>query len=222
MQLGEAREGYVRWITVTKDLSPHTIRAYASDISALEQYLGKQTLVSRLTNPRIVAFIEVQRAGGLSSASIRRRVSGLRGFCKWLLHQGLLQSDPWAGASIALARGRKLPRALPGHDLARLLRSLRVAAGADDLDPLDPERVFQRTTLLAVALMVMTGARVSEVVNIRCCDIDLAGGSIRILGKGRRERQVFLTSDWTRKAVSTYLKTRACSMSTDVGHFVFG
>ena len=209
MQLREAREEYLRWLAVTKDLSGHTIRAYASDISALERHLGSEAFVSQLTRTRLVAFVEEQRAGGLSPPSLRRRVSGLRGFCKWLNCEGVLPSDPWAGVTLAIRRARTLPRALPAHDLGRLLRSLRSSArAAGDPTLVGPDEAFHQTTLLAVTLMITTGVRVSEVVSIKCQDIDLVEGSIRILGKGRRERHVFLANDWIRGFTSAYLETR--------------
>jgi integrase/recombinase XerD len=76
----------------------------------------------------------------------------------------------------------------------------------------DSEAVLQHpnesTTLLAVALMIATGVRVNEVVGIKCRDIDLRGRSLRLLGKGRRERQVFLTNDWITDLTHAYLTTR--------------
>jgi integrase/recombinase XerD len=63
--------------------------------------------------------------------------------------------------------------------------------------------------------MVATGARVNEVVSITCDDIDLPNRSVRILGKGRRERQVFLTNDWIKELTAAYLTTRA---ALDVDH----
>jgi site-specific recombinase XerD len=57
--------------------------------------------------------------------------------------------------------------------------------------------------------MIATGVRVNEVVSIRCQDIDLSGRRLRIVGKGRRERQVFLTNDWIESLTAAYLRTRA-------------
>ena len=71
------------------------------------------------------------------------------------------------------------------------------------------DRPHAATTLLAVALMVATGLRVSEAVSIRCHDIDLASGALRVVGKGRRERQVFLTNDWIEGLTRSYLRSRA-------------
>jgi site-specific recombinase XerD len=211
MQLGEAREQYVRWLLVGKDLSPHTIRAYESDIVALERHLGSGARVAGLNRPRLLAFIEEQRAAGLSPSSIRRRASGLRGFCGWLVTSGLLETDPLADMVVGAARSRRLPRLLRTHELDCLLRSLRRAAAVDSARTLNQvlDHPHQCTTLLAVSLMVATGARVNEVVTVRCDDVDLHNRSMRILGKGRRERQVFLTNDWIKELTAAYLRTRA-------------
>jgi integrase/recombinase XerC len=222
MQICQAREQYVRWLLVTKDLSPHTIRAYDSDIAAFERHLGIRALVEQIDRDRLIVFIEEQRAAGLCSTSIRRRASGLRGFCKWLLSCSLLGSDPWVGTTVAAGRSRKLPRILPTHELDRLFLSLLKTAGVDDASDSDEvlHRPHESTTLLAVALMVATGVRVNEVVGIKCQDIDLPGRSLRIVGKGRRERQVFLTNDWITGLTRAYLKTRA-ALGLEHPHLLF-
>jgi site-specific recombinase XerD len=211
MELGQARRRYIRWLLVTRDLSPHTIRAYDSDIAAFEQHLGTDVAVTQINRDSLVAFIEGQRESGLSSKSIRRRASGLRGFCGWLRSSGLLNSDPWAGTSVAVGRSRKLPRIVSTQELDRLILFLRKTSGVDGTN--DPEAVLERphesTTLLAVALMVATGVRVHEAVGIKCADIDLPNRSLRLVGKGRRERQVFLTNDWITSFTGAYLTTRS-------------
>lgn len=222
MQVRQAREQYVRWLLVTKDLSPHTIRAYDSDIAAFERHLGTRSVVNQIDRNRLVAFMEEQRAAGLSSMSIRRRASGLRGFCKWLLSARLLTLDPWMGTTVAVGRSRKLPRILPTHELDCLLAALRKASGTDDASDTDEVlcRPHESTTLLAVALMVATGVRVHEVVGIECDNIDLPSRSLRLVGKGRHERQVFLTNDWITGLTRAYLKTRA-ALGLEHSHLLF-
>jgi integrase/recombinase XerD len=91
-----------------------------------------------------------------------------------------------------------------------LLHSLRFSAGLKEVT--DANQVLRRptetTTLLATALMVATGARVHEVVDLRCTDIDLSGRSLRITGKGRRQRQVYLTNDWITGLTEAYIEAR--------------
>lgn len=213
MQISEARERYFRWLDATRDLSPHTIRAYAGDLISLERHLDPNIDVKELDRESLVSFIEAQKGSGLSPASLRRRSAALRGFCRWLHSRDLLESDPWSGTSLTLGRSRRLPRILPVHELDRLIEALKLAARVEADGTPDPQLVAKRfhesTTLLAVTLMVATGVRVHEVVGIRYQDIDLPGRSIRLVGKGRRERQVFLTNDWLTSLTGAYIAARS-------------
>lgn len=211
MQICRARAQYIQWLIATRDMSPHTIRAYESDIAVFNRHIGLWAGVREIDRESLIGFIDAQKQDGLSPRSIRRRASALRGFCKWLVSRDLLEIDPWASTQIAVGRERKLPRAVATHELDRLLRLLRGNAALEDaIWPDAPlARPHEATTLLAVALMVATGVRVHEVVGIDRRDIDLSNRSLRLLGKGRRERHVFLPNDWIVDLVRAYLKTRA-------------
>jgi integrase/recombinase XerD len=173
--------------------------------------------VSRIDREHLVTFVERLRNAGLSAPSIRRRVAAIRGFSKWLLERQLLESDPLVGFELPAGRRRTLPRVIPPHDLARLLLHLQRAALITQQPRPDAVRArpHQSTTLLGVVLMLTTGIRVHEVVGISCGDIDLQTLSIRILGKGRRERHVFLTNSWLTALTKTYLTARA---ELDIAH----
>jgi site-specific recombinase XerD len=219
MQIDQARTQYIRWLLATRDLSPHTIRAYNGDLASFERYVGADFEVEEIDRDSVISFVEKQKAAALSPASLRRRAAALRGFCRWLQSQGVLVADPWSGASLTLGRTRRLPRTLPVHELDLLIAFLARAARVDAGRPPDrrsiEERPHESTTLLAVALMVATGVRVNEGVSIRCQDINLPGRTLRLVGKGRRERQVFLPNDWIAGLTRTYIEARS---SLGVGH----
>jgi integrase/recombinase XerD len=129
-----------------------------------------------------------------------------------MLSENHLAEDPWNGAAIAFGRSRKLPRFLPAHDLERLLAFLKTLAGPEAWSgnaAAIQNRPHEGTTLLAIALMLATGVRVHEVVGIECGDVDVAGQTIRLVGKGRRERRVYLTNDWITRLTTAYLEARA-------------
>jgi site-specific recombinase XerD len=224
MRIDKARERYIRWLLATRDLSPHTIRAYEADLASFQRYLGAGSAVAKIGQEDVLSFIERQKADNLSPASLRRRAAGIRGFCRWMLSQGLLVSDPWSGATLALGRPRRLPQTLPAHELDRLMGFLTLAAGVNAGAEPDSRAVAERphesTTLLAVALMVATGIRVNESVHIRCRDIDLPGRALRLVGKGRRERKVFLTNDWIAGLTSAYIEARSL-LGLDHPHLLF-
>src|SRR5213075_825430 len=108
MDVSDAREGYARWLLVGRDLSLHTVRAYDADVAAFAQHLGSGARVCDIDRESVVAFLEHQRAAGLSSASVRRRAAGVRSFCRWLVASELLAHDPSNGASAPAGRSRKL------------------------------------------------------------------------------------------------------------------
>lgn len=213
MRIREARAAYIRWLRVTKDVSPHTIRAYDGDLAHLERFLGSAASVDRFDREDVVSFFEQQKADGLAASSLRRRASAVRGFCRWMHSEGWIGAELQSGTSIARSRSRKLPRALTRDELAQLIRFLTFAAGVNAGAAEDPKAVRKRpheaTTLLAVAMIVATGVRVQEAVGLKCGDIDLSGRTVRLMGKGQRERQVFLTNDWIAGLTSAYLVARA-------------
>ena len=211
MEVQEAQRRFVRWLETTRNLSPHTIRAYSGDVAALCNYMGPDAPVDDVSGDLIVNFVEVQRAGGLSATSLRRRLTALRSFSRWLIAIGALNSDPWSQMSLQIRRSRKLPRTVPAVEVNRLLDYLCDAAAVPNriVDKAVFTRPHQAITLVAAALAISTGLRVSEVVGIRCLDLDLADGSIRVTGKGSRERIVFITSTWLKQTMSAHLATRA-------------
>ena len=212
MHIRNARTRYMRWLLVARDLSPHTVRAYGGDLAGFERHLGPRAEVDEVDGDTLVSFLEMQKEAGLSPASLRRRASALRGFCRWLLSEGVLETDPWSGTGITFGRSQRLPRVLAAHELDRLLAFLRATAGVGQPGESPAsirKRPHESTTLLAVALMLATGVRVHEVVGIKCEDVDLPSRSIRLLGKGRRERHVYLTNDWITDLVGAYMEARS-------------
>jgi len=66
MQIDQARTRYIRWLLATRDLSPHTIRAYDSDLASFERYVGADFDVEKIDQDSVISFIEKQKAAVLS------------------------------------------------------------------------------------------------------------------------------------------------------------
>ena len=211
MPISEAKGQYLDWLESRRDLSAHTVRAYGIDISEFERFLGENPSLLQLNKTSFDAFLLKQRNSGLAPASVRRRAAGLRGFSKWLKACGLLESDPLSEVEAPPVRARKLPRIAQTQHLTRLLRTLREGIDLDDGKTVATklaDRPHQATTLLAVTLMLTTGMRVSETAGIELSNVSLSDRSIRLLGKGNRERQVFLTDPWITEFVEFYISAR--------------
>lgn len=205
-----SRTCFVSWLHETQDLSPHTIRAYNSDVLAMIRFLGSTAPMAALDETSIYSFFEQERARGICPSSLRRRACGLRRFCFFLEQQEYLDSSPWPSNGFTFRRTRSLPRDVPGDDLARLIAHLIQLTEierdiATDIPLRQPNAA---TNLLATSLLITTGLRVAELVTLRAADVDVRNRTIHVMGKGRRERVVYLTNDWITHLASAYLLTR--------------
>ena len=210
MQLGQAIRSYIHWLEVARAMSEHTLRAYCGDLAALENFLGPATPAGSINSETLVGFIAAQRGLGLTAATIRRRASAIRGFCQWLQGTGAVVDDPWRGVDVRIRQPKRLPRPARDESIKRLLASLCRSAEVSRVSvPVGPfDRPYQANTLVAVTLMLSTGMRVGEAVALRCDDIDLGARSVRVMGKGAQERQVYLSGEWIVGLVQAQLKTR--------------
>jgi site-specific recombinase XerD len=211
MELRSALSQYQHWLEATHELSEHTTRAYAGDLTMFVNGLGRESNVDVITKSALLEFVGSQRGRGLSGSSVKRRVSAVRGLCKWLIDSGHLQTDPWEGLVLSLPSPRRLPRAIPESDVSGLVRDLRarIDAGECPMDRLTSRHRATVTTLLAVVLMVSTGLRVAELASLLVDDIDVEAGTIRVLGKGRRERMVYVSDTWIAELLVDHLATRS-------------
>lgn len=218
MNLQQATTAYLNWLATTRTMSEHTLRAYQSDLLSLTRRLGASCPVGSLCAETLVGFIVWQRQEGLAPSTIRRRASAIRGFCEWLKRTGETADDPWRDVDIRIRQPSRLPRPARKDSVRRLLawlcRSARVNATEVPRGPF--LRPYDANTLAAVTLMLGTGIRVGEVAALRCADFDPRARSFRVNGKGARERQVFLSSDWIVGLIDAQLTTRtALSISHD-------
>ena len=210
MNLQQAAAAYLDSLAATRTMSGHTLRAHQSDLLSLTRRIGATSPADSLYAEKLVEFIVWQRQQGLAPATIRRRASAIRGFCDWLRRNGLIVDDPWRAADIQIRQPRRLPRPARKDSVRRLPASLCSSARVSATEvPRGPfTRPYEANTLVAVILMLGTGMRVGEVAALRCIDFDPNAKSLRVNGKGARERQVFLSSDWSVGLIGAQLTTR--------------
>jgi len=168
-----ALTGYADYLRAERHASPHTIRAYLSD---LRQFLG---VAGPLATVRADAIRHWLRTldGVADRSSIARKLAAVRGFFRFLRQTRRVTTDPTLGVSTPKTR-RKLPVHLTLDDVDRLLAIPR----ADHVLGLR-DRAF-------LELLYSSGLRVSELVGLDWTHLDTEAGCARVLGKGRKERVV--------------------------------
>ncbi len=207
MLIRDAYHPFVEALSRDEDLATNTLRAYLADARSLAGFLGEDRTISSVTPTDVESFAAQLASSGLARASARRRIAGARRFCRWLADQGLLAQDPSSGCRIKPARCRPLPRALNRTDAARLLQDLRTRC--DEAHETSPNALLsEMTTYVAASLMLATGVRACELVALEVADVDLDGGALRVLGKGRRERVVFVPDRGVLEITGVYLTER--------------
>lgn len=159
--------------------SPHTVLAYSTDAAQFLRWSAERgrTGLDAWTHPNLRAFISVLTTRGRNPRSIIRKIAALRSFGRYLLRRGLVSRDPAQLLTLPRA-GRRLPRFIPAEELARLL---------DGPWPSDSRSLRDHAIL---ELLYGTGIRLRELVGLDRDAVDIGGGTLRVLGKGRKERIV--------------------------------
>jgi integrase/recombinase XerC len=174
-----ALEAFVAHLRDERGLSAHTVTAYRRDLTQFLEYAGRAGVTdpARVEPLLLRRFLALQRTRGLAPASIARKAAALRAGFRFLARRGLVPDDPAAG--LGVPRGpKRLPVVLKPRQVDQLL------AGPE---PVDPIGLRDRAIL---ELLYATGIRVGELCGLRLGDVDLAADTVRVLGKGARERVV--------------------------------
>ncbi len=201
MRLARAVDAYLRHITIERGLSEHTVDAYRRDLAGYRTWLQERGIddVDEVTAALVAEFAAARASAEPPPAatSLARLQSSVRGLHRFLVREGLAQTDP----SDRL-RPPKAPQRLPKALSIEQIEALLDAAGPAPGDAVDTDIVRLRDRAL-LELLYATGARVSEVMQL---DVDdLAHGDVlRVRGKGAKERIVPVGS-YARAAVDAYL-----------------
>jgi integrase/recombinase XerC len=180
--LAEARAGFERHLRFERGLSPHTVRAYLGDLDGLLRMLVSDGVgLAELDLGVLRRWLAEQRSGGAGRRTLARRASSVRVFTAWATHTGRLEQDP--GSRLAAPRPhRSLPSVLTVEQAAAMLAA--ATTGAQEAEPIAVR------DLLILELLYATGIRVSELCGLDIGDVAWERRTLRVLGKGNRERTV--------------------------------
>lgn len=186
--------------------SEHTIRAYLGDLDALliHAVADGNTAVADLELGSLRRWLGEQNTAGLARSTLARRAATVRSFTAWALREELITVDP-ALRLKAPQREKKLPAVLQQQQVQRLLDELIAAAQTRD-----PVAIRD---LAMVELLYATGIRVGELAGLDVDDINRERRTLKVLGKGNKERTVPFgvpadraLGDWLDFARATLLK----------------
>ena len=190
---------FTRHLEVERSLSVHTIRAYIGDLESLVDHLQNIGVadISQLELIHLRSWLANQQVKGGARTTLSRRAVSVRLFTKWAVKNKYLAKD--VAATLATPKGhRTLPEVLEIADAKVAMDSLATRA-AEEETPISLRDVAM------VEMLYASGARVAELCGLDLGDIDYDRQTIRVLGKGNKERTIPLGNPAMR-ALNGYLK----------------
>ncbi len=192
---------FLQFLSLNRNASAHTVRAYESDLSQLLAHIAAGAGMKRgeltpahIDRAAIRSFLAELHKQGQTRASAARKLAATRTFLRYLRREGLIDDDP--GAMVATPkRDVRMPAHLSEQEMVALI------GAASEATPLG------RRDRAILELFYASGLRLSELVGLDLEDVNLSGRMSRVLGKGGKQRLVpFNTS--AAKAIRAYLNDR--------------
>jgi integrase/recombinase XerC len=182
--LPDVVSAFLEFLRYNRNVSPHTLRAYETDLQQLVDHLAardgcrpSQVDVGRFDTDGVRGFMAAMHERGNSRASAGRRLAAVRTFARYLLRDGQIADDPTAVVG-APRQAQTLPAHLGGDEMAQLLAAP------------DPSTPAGRRDRAILELFYASGLRLSELVDLDLEDVNLPSRVLRVRGKGGKERLV--------------------------------
>lgn len=183
---------YLDYCKTHKRLSSHTIRAYKNDLM--------QFYNSNYDN--VESYIEELTQSNIKTNTLRRKIACIKVFYNYLKYQNIIEENPFNQLRFQFRTEKILPKTIPYSILKNIFLYLeqRVVISKTDFQKQKAER-----NLLIISLLLSTGIRISELCHIHLKDINLSNKTLRIIGKGKKERILFLGDQTTFNLLETYI-----------------
>ncbi len=172
---------FLIYLKSEKRYSDHTLRAYQSDLQQLAGYLGvAEGELHKLSYRRLRTWFSDLMARGLSTRSVNRKISSASAYYSYLVREGMLEQNP-VEKVVNPKNSKRLPFFYKEEQLHRLLDSEL----AEDYESQRNHTIME--------LLYGTGMRLSELVGLRIGDVSLSSQTVKVLGKGNKQRIIPLS-----------------------------
>lgn len=198
---------FIQYIELELGRSINTAKAYRQDLEHLIEFVRTRecTELGDVGIMELRGWLAEQRNSGLTAATIARRATAARTFFAWATHNGFVAEDP-ASSLVIPKVSKRLPHVLAQTQATEIMQ--RAALRADDESP------AHIRDLAILELMYATGIRVGELVGLDVHDIDEARRTIKVTGKGNKQRVVPFGSI-AHQALTQYLKTSRSQLANE-------
>src|SRR5208283_2135903 len=180
--MAAALAAFERYLRSERSLSPHTVRAYAGDVSSMLEHASRQGVDA------LRGWLAIQHESGAARATLARRGAAARSFTAFAYRRGWLATDPGSRLGTLKTR-RALPHVLRQDEMAAVLAGLDKAGRQAEAASAAEAAVALRDAAV-LELFYATGIRVSELCGLDPVHLDHGRRTVRVRGKGDKERTV--------------------------------
>lgn len=209
-------KNFVTYLEIEKNRSPNTVRTYKTDLELFLEF-ASATGIKNLDSLELNTFrlwLVDQKKKGSSNSTISRRSSTVRVFSTWAFQKGLIKTDP-AVRLISPKVNRTLPNVLAQKQASNLMHT------ASNLDDEENSVTIRMRDHAVLEVLYSSGIRVSELTGLDIKDLDFTRCTMRVIGKGNKERVVPFGQP-AKEAIQTYLtKARAELANEKSGNALF-
>lgn len=210
-QLQTPRDGFLRHMALERERSDHTLRAYGSDINNLYAYAVTRgaTDLAGLDLTLLRGWLMALQETGLARSTLARRSATIRSFLAWAVRENLIATNP-AIRLKSPKREQRLPQILQNNQIDRIFQPVTLPVQTTDskkYEPTPEQLALADRNKLILELLYATAIRVGELVSLDIHDIDLDRRTLRVIGKGNKERTVpfgqpamHAVDDWLRRS----------------------
>jgi site-specific recombinase XerD len=197
MEFSSALAGFLAYCGNERRLSHLTLSAYEADLLDFRRFLGPSAIASSVQEGDLKRYLShLNQDRSLSVATAKRRFATLQGFYKWLARE-VGCANPFSSWSPRMKRPRRLPKSIARSELVSLIvRAESRGQGQSEL------------TRMVLVLLTGTGLRVSELCSLTLNDVAPDGGTMRIHGKGSRDRTVYVSNAGLRETLKHHRRER--------------
>ncbi|CAI6038502.1 Tyrosine recombinase XerC [Paenibacillus sp. JJ-100] len=196
---------YQIYLSVERNLSHKSIKAYLSDLNRLVTWLDSQE-INEVTKGNLRKYLEqLTSEQTLKDSTIKRKYICFKAFFNYLVQNGDIQESPIDGYGKKFKTAKRIPKTLSVNEIEKLLNAPQ--EHMKQLNTIFRKRINLRNAAI-IELLYVIGIRIGELVSIDLEHIDLEERTVLIFGKGRKERLLYISSEEVIQKIKSWLEAR--------------
>lgn len=221
---------YLSYCEKNKNLADYTLKAYGLDLAQFAAYFGEEHIFEEICKHRLRQFHQFLNDKEYAPATIKRKLNCIQSMFRWLERDDAIAINPFNSIKIEIKSPKKLPKNIPSDLITHIIKTAKLSLGLKMTEQYAIQKIAELitskrslnklTTLLAIELMLCSGMRVGELVKLNLYDINIQQQKIKVMGKGSRERFVFIPDEELATLLQAYKQQRYIVQPSHQGFLV--